>query len=141
MLMKILTFLTLLLSILSFTGCSSEPEPFNVEDLKVLGTSTFSKNAWAEAEREERGAMLYDLLKTHNLIGQPVEVENELLGEQTSYYIHDSFPAYQVGPTNVHSVHGIGYIMAFITDPQTGRVVKYDVVPKLSKKAVSLSSL
>ena len=51
--MKILTFLTLLLSILSFTSCSSEPEPFNVEDLKVLGTSAFSKNAWAEAEREE----------------------------------------------------------------------------------------
>ena len=138
MFMNLLTFLTLFIVTAFLTGCSSEPKPFNHEDLKIFGTQDFSKESWNTADRHERGAMLYDLFETHDFIGQPVESVDALLGQHTSYYIHDSYPAYKVGPINVYSEHGIGYIIAFITDPKTGLIVKYDLAPKLSKSNFGL---
>lgn len=110
-------------------GCSSN----SLEDLKVLGTSTFSKDAWADASQEERGKMVFSLLDKYKVTKMKVEDIQSLLGKSTAYYEYDEFPAYLVGPKNIKSEYGSGYILAFPFNRKTGMVSKYLVLPKPKK--------
>lgn len=110
-------------------GCSSS----SVEDLKILGRSDFSKDGWIKASQEERGEMVFSLLKKYNVTEMQVEDVQSLLGKSTAYYEYDEFPAYLVGSKKVKSESGDGYILAFPFDRKTGKVRKYIIQPKPSK--------
>lgn len=75
--------------------------------------------------------MVYDLLKNGNLIGKTRKDVIVLLGEPTSYFDYDEYPAYVVGPKSVTSEYAKGYVLAFITEESSGLIKGYEFVPKL----------
>jgi len=126
--MKI-TILVGFLFISGIFGCSSN----SPEDLKVLGTNSFSKDAWADAPQEERGKMVFSLLHKYKVTKMNVEDIQSLLGKSTAYYEYDEFPAYLVGPKNIESEYGSGYMLAFPFNRKTGIIRKYLILPKPKK--------
>lgn len=107
-------------------GCSSN----SLETLKVLGTDKFSKDGWMNASQRERGGMVFSLLQKYDVTNMQVEELQSLLGESTAYYEYDEFPAYLVGPENIESEYGNGYLLAFPFDRKTGVINKYIIHPK-----------
>ena len=107
-------------------GCSSN----SLEDLKILGTNSFSKDVWVDASQEERGKMVFSLLHKYKVTKMKVEDIQSLLGKSTAYYDYDEFPAYLVGPKNIESQYGNGYILAFPFDRKLGMVRKYLILTK-----------
>ncbi|VAW87562.1 hypothetical protein MNBD_GAMMA18-2199 [hydrothermal vent metagenome] len=107
-------------------GCSSN----SIEDIKILGTNEFSKEAWNSASQEERGKMVFSLLKSHDVKKMKVEEIKSLLGESTAYYEYDEFPAYLIGSKSIKSDYGNGYLLAFPFDRKTGLIRKYIIIPK-----------
>lgn len=105
-------------------GCSSQDE-----SLKALGTQKFSKQGWKIANQQERGMMLYSFIKTHDVKSMTSKDIVTLLGESTAYYQFDDFPAYLVGPENVQSEAGSGYLLAFPVSRSTGLVQRYVLQP------------
>jgi hypothetical protein len=112
-------------------GCFSN----SLEDLKVLGDDGFSKEVWRDASQEERGRMVFSLLHKHDVTKMKVEEVQALLGESTAYYEYDEFPAYLVGPKDVESEYGKGYLLAFPFERTTGVVSKYVIYPEPKKMA------
>lgn len=107
-------------------GCSSN----SLEDLKVLGTDEFSKDGWMNASQREKGKMVFSLLRKYDVTNMKVEEVQSLLGGSTAYYEYDEFPAYLVGPENIESEYGDGYLLAFPFDRKTGMIRKYIIHPK-----------
>jgi hypothetical protein len=115
-----------LIAMINIFGCSSN----SIEDIKVLGTSEFTTEAWANASQEERGKMIFSLLKKHDVKKMKVEEIKSLLGNSTAYYEYDEFPAYLVGPKSIKSDYGDGYLLAFPFDRKTGLIREYIIIPK-----------
>lgn len=70
------------------------------------------------------------LLQKYDVANMKVEELQSLLGESTAYYEYDEFPAYLVGPENIGSEYGNGYLLAFPFDRKTGVISKYIIHPK-----------
>ncbi len=121
-----------LIAMINFFGCSLD----SLEDIKVLGTGEFSREAWAKASQEERGKMVYSFLKKYDVKKMKVEEIKSLLGDSTAYYEYDEFPAYLVGPKSVKSDYGNGYLLAFPFDRKTGLIRKYVIIPKPQKSDI-----
>ena len=114
---------------MSLFGCSTS----SIEDIKALGTSEFTAEAWTNASQEERGKMVFSLLKKNDIKKMKVEEIISLLGNSTAYYEYDEFPAYLVGQKSIKSDYGNGYLLAFPFDRKTGLIRKYVIIPKPNK--------
>lgn len=119
-------FIGLLVAMLCLSACSSNDSNDNI---KRLGTKEFSKDVWAKASQEERGKMLFSLFQKHDVTKMQVEDIRLLLGLSTAYYEYDEFPAYLIGPESVKSDYGNGYLLAFPFDRETGKIIKYVLIP------------
>ena len=53
----------------------------------------------------------------------------ELLGTPTGYYDYDENPAYIVGPSNVESAYGKGYLLAFVAEKTSGKIMRVELFP------------
>lgn len=118
-----------LIAMINIVGCSSS----SIEDIKSLGTSDFTTEAWKNASQEDRGKMVFSLLKKHDIKKIKVEEIKSLLGNSTAYYEYDEFPAYLVGPKSIKSDYGDGYLLAFPFDRKTGLIREYVIIPKPKK--------
>lgn len=120
-----LLFLVILLS-----GCFGR----SIEDqAKLLGSKEFIKDAWTTSTQEQRGEMVASFLKKNNPTSLTANDVKNLLGPSTGYYQYDEYPAYLVGPTSVESEYGKGYLLAFVTDKNTGKILKVVFVPEVRK--------
>lgn len=118
-------------------GCSSS----SLEGLELMGTNNFSKDAWVNASQEERGKMVFSLLKKYDIKKMKVEEIKNLLGESTAYYEYDEFPAYLVGPRTIQSqYYGKGYVLAFPFDRSTGFIREYIIMPNPQNRNLTKSS-
>jgi hypothetical protein len=106
-------------------SCSSN----NDMDLQGLGTAEFSKENWGMASQEARGEMVYSLSKNYKFNEMNKDQVLALLGESTAYYEYDEFPAYFVGPKNIASDYGNGYLLAFPLDRETGLIREVVIIP------------
>jgi hypothetical protein len=98
-------------------------------DLQGLGTAEFSKENWGMASQEARGEMVYSLSKNYKFNEMNKDQVLALLGESTAYYEYDEFPAYFVGPKNIASDYGNGYLLAFPLDRETGLIREVVIIP------------
>jgi hypothetical protein len=112
---------------ISLFGCSSSSV---TEQAKLLGTKTFTQEAWAVGNQEQRGEMVYSFLSQHEIKSLSSNSVKELLGIPTGYYDYDENPAYFVGPNSVESEYGKGYLLAFISDKTSGRINAIRIIPE-----------
>lgn len=120
--------MTGLLLMMSLFGCIGK----SVENqAKTLGTSEFTVDAWANGTQEQRGEMVASLLAKHPATSLTAKQVISLLGTPTSYYEYDEYPAYMVGPKSVESDYGKGYVLAFVTDKDTGEIVQVLFIPEV----------
>lgn len=115
--------------IMSFLfGCTAK----SIDDqARALGSKEFSTEGWARATQELRGEMVASLLEKHRPTSLSAKEVIRLLGPPTGYYEYDEYPAYFVGPKSVQSKYGSGYVLAFVTDKGTGRVIKVLLLPEV----------
>lgn len=123
--MKFNKFLFLHFLFLILVGCNFMSTPYDIEDLKALGEKPFTEEAWSSASRLERGAMLYDLVKTHNFIGQPVDNVYDTLGQSSSYFYQEYNAGYAVSSRANSQDTEKKFTFAFLVDPKTRLVKDY----------------
>ncbi|MCK9261997.1 MAG: hypothetical protein RBT39_17395 [Azoarcus sp.] len=116
-----------LLTMISLFGCSP---PAVTEQAKLLGTRTFSREAWATASQEQRGEMVFSFLSEHDPESLTSSSVKELLGRPTGYYDYEENPAYFVGSSSVESEYGKGYLLAFLAEKTSGKIVAVKIVPE-----------
>lgn len=112
----------------SLFGCGGK----SVEDqARALGSREFRVAGWATGSQEQRGEMVASLLAKQAPDSLTAKDVTSLLGAPTSYYEYDEHPAYTVGPKSIQSDYGRGYVLAFVTDKATGKVVKVFFIPEV----------
>ncbi len=124
---KMQTNTGVLLAMISLFGCS--PPPVS-EQARRLGTQAFSQETWATASQEKRGEMVYSFLSQHDLKSLTSGDVRTLLGTPTGYYDYDENPAYWVGSSAVASEYGKGYLLAFVADQASGKIVAVKIIPE-----------
>lgn len=122
---RLLTYACVLL--LMF-GCGRAPV---AEQARVLGNREFTQQAWASGSPVERGAMVSSFLGKYPADQLTAEQVRQLLGTPTGYADYDEDPAYVIGPPTVKSKYGDGYLLIFVTDRTTGRVLETRLVPEI----------
>lgn len=100
-------------------------------DLKKLGSVEFSKEVWAQGSQETRGQMVYSLSKRYTFKGMNNSQVIAILGESKAYYEYDEFLAYLVGPKDITSEFGEGYVLAFPIDRDSGLIRGLVISPPL----------
>ncbi|MEZ5479073.1 MAG: hypothetical protein R3E95_16800 [Thiolinea sp.] len=120
----------LLLCLMLIGGCGSGYS----DELESLGATPFSIDTWKNAGKEDRATMLHSFMIQYNVVGMSPEELKELLGESTAYYDYDNIPAYLVGPNNIHSEYGNGYLLAFPLDHSTGLIKSYIIIPAIKNR-------
>lgn len=108
-------------------GCA----PSATEQAKRLGTKPFTKQAWASANRLERGEMVWSFLSRYDVRSFTFVGIREILGEPTGYAGHDGDSAYYVGPDTMSSDWGKGYLLVFVGDRNTGQIVDVEFIPQV----------
>lgn len=103
----------------------------SVEKLKSLGLDDFNKEKWASASQEARGKMVYSFIVSHDIHQMVAHDIKDILGPSTAYYNYDEFPAYLVGPKNIKTEYGNGYLFAFPIDRKTGRIKDFIIYPEI----------
>lgn len=103
------------------------------DQAKLLGTREFTVDGWAAGTQEQRGEMLASFLAKHKPTMLTAKEVVGLLGSPTGYYEYDEYPAYFIGPASVDSEYGKGYLLAFVTDKSSGKVLKVVLVPEVGK--------
>jgi hypothetical protein len=117
-----------LLVMFSLFACGGK----SVEDqARALGSREFSAARWAAGTQEQRGEMVASLLAKHAPSSLTAKDVISLLGSPTSYYLYDEYPAYVVGPKSIQSDYGRGYVLAFVTDKRSSRVIKVLFIPEV----------
>ncbi len=117
----------LMLLCIAVFSCSND----SLEKLKTLGTDEFTIDNWASADQEERGKMVYSFIKKHDMHKMvPSDIKN-LLGPSTAYYNYDEFPAYLIGPKNIKTEYGNGYLFALPIDRKTGKIKTFVIFPEI----------
>ena len=105
----------ILISLVLF-ACTNEKNTFNLDKVRILGEEVFSEKKWAVSDQVGRGTMTYNLIKEYDLVGKNADFIENLLGEPTGYYIHDTYPSYVIGPETVSSDFANGHLLVFLTD-------------------------
>lgn len=116
-----------LLATISLFGCSPPPV---AEQAKLLGTREFSKEEWSVASQEKRGEMVFSFLSRHDFKSLTSNRVKELLGTPTGYYDYEENPSYLVGPSSVESEFGRGYLLAFIAEKTSGKILAVKIIPE-----------
>lgn len=111
-------------------GCERAPL---AEQARLLGNREFTQQAWASASQVDRGAMLASFLTKYPANQLTAEQVRQLLGTPTGYADYDEDPAYVLGPPTVTSKYGNGYLLIFVTDKSTGRVLEARLVPEIEE--------
>lgn len=101
-----------------------------IDQARLLGDKAFSKDAWANANQEQRGEMVASLLSQHEPASLSADVVKQLLGPPTSYYHKDEELAYLVGPRSKRTHHADGYLLIFFSDKATGRITSVKIFPE-----------
>lgn len=107
--------------LLLFMACSN-PTPSelgqltNINSFKILGTKEFTKQKWSQSSQEKRGQLIYSFFYINKKKILSAQDIFNILGPSTAYYDHDHYPAYFIGPKNIESIHGEGYLLAFSID-------------------------
>lgn len=122
--MKKIFYIILSIAVIS---CSNN----SIEKLKTLGSDEFIKDKWATASQEARGKMVYSFIKKNDIHKMVATDIKKLLGHSTAYYNYDEFPAYLIGPKNIKTEYGNGYLLAFPIDRKSGRIKKFLIYPKI----------
>lgn len=108
-------------------GCS----PSVTEQAKTLGTTPFTREAWAAASKLNRSEMVWSFLSQHDLKTLTRSRVLELLGRPNCYSGYDEDPSYCVGPDSVDNGWGKGYQLVFISDRAgTGKIVEVEINPE-----------
>lgn len=115
------------ITMISLFGCSSSSV---TEQAKLLGTKTFTQEAWAMGSQKQRGEMVYSFLSQYEIKSLSSDSVKELLGNPTGYYDYDENPAYFIGPNTVESEYGKGYLLAFISDKTSGKINALKIIPE-----------
>lgn len=110
------------------SGCGGKSV---TDQAKALGSREFTVAAWAAGTQEQRGEMVGSFLAQHAPGTLTAKDVIGLLGAPTSYYLYDEDPAYMVGPKSIQSDYGRGYLLAFVTDKGTGKVVQVLFIPEV----------
>tara|TARA_B100001778_G_scaffold331558_1_gene336152 strand:+ start:299 stop:664 length:366 start_codon:yes stop_codon:yes gene_type:complete len=112
--MKIHLWFSVVLVISVLYGCDGGVE---TESLKSFGQAQFSKESWSNSGQEERSKMIYSFLQSNKPI-QNLSRDQVIdqLGDSTSYYQYDEFPAYEI------SQDSTVYTLAFVIDRNTAKV-------------------
>lgn len=114
-------------ALMALFGCTASSV---VDQAKRLGDQPFSKEAWAEANQEQRGKMVASFLAQHAPDSLSADAVKQLLGPPTGYYDYDENPAYLVGPQSVQSQYGKGYLLVFVTDKASGKITSVKIIPE-----------
>ncbi|EKU82583.1 hypothetical protein ABIB42_000836 [Massilia sp. UYP32] len=120
----------LVLTILFLQGCTQRSVE---EQSRAFGNDEFTPKAWAAADRLGRGRMLASFLRQHPVKELSADQVRALLGQSTGYADYDENLAYFVGPSNVESEYGKGYLLIFVTDKKTGRIQQLRLVPSVEE--------
>jgi len=110
----------------ALSGCS----PSVTEQAKFLGTKPFTKQAWAAANKLERGEMVWSFLSQYDVKTFTFVSIREVLGNPTAYAGSDGDSAYTVGPDTVSNDWGKGYLLVFVGDRTTGQIVDVEISPE-----------
>ena len=78
-----------------------------------------------------RGRILASFLRQYPVNELSTDQVKALLGQSTGYADYDENLAYFVGPSNVESEYGKGYLLIFVTDKNTGRIQQLRLVPSV----------
>jgi len=115
------------LALVALVGCS----PPVTEQARLLGTRPFTKQAWATANKLERGEMVWSFLSQHDVKALTYRSVKELLGQPDCYSGYDEDPSYCVGPDIVHNGWGKGYLLVFINDRKgSGKIIEVEILPE-----------
>jgi len=107
--------------------------PSLLEQARMLGDREYTPQAWATASQIERGEMLASFLSKNGGKQLTATEVERMLGAPTGYADYDEDPAYVLGPSTVQSEYTKGYLLVFITDKETGRVVDIRLIPEVRK--------
>lgn len=124
------TFVALMLALLCLQGCGQKSVQ---EQSQAFGNDEFTPAAWAAADQLGRGRMLASFLRQHRVHDLSADQVRALLGPSTGYADYDENLAYFVGPSNVESEYGKGYLLIFVTDKKTGRIAQLRLVPSVKE--------
>lgn len=124
------SFAALMLVILFLQGCMQRSVE---EQSRAFGNDEFTPTAWAAADQLGRGRMLASFLRQHPASELSADQVRALLGRSTGYADYDENPAYFVGPSNVESEYGKGYLLIFVADKKTGRIQQLRLVPSVKE--------
>jgi hypothetical protein len=100
---------------------------------RALGTDEFSPAAWSSGDQSARGRMVNSFLQQYRADTLSSNKVRELLGESTGYYDYDHYLAYYVGAASEKKEH----LLVFVTDHNSGRVVRVMLVPVARPKSNS----
>lgn len=74
--------------------------------------------------------MVSSFLSQHDLKSLTSNSVKELLGIPTGYYDYEENPAYFVGPSSVESEYGKGYLLVFIAEKTSGKIIAVKIIPE-----------
>jgi len=74
--------------------------------------------------------MVFSFLSEHDPESLTSSSVKELLGRPTGYYDYEENPAYFVGSSSVESEYGKGYLLAFLAEKTSGKIVAVKIVPE-----------
>jgi hypothetical protein len=111
----------------ALSGCSLSI----TEQAKRLGTKPFTEQAWAAANKQERGEMVWSFLSQYDVKTFTFVSIRKILGNPTAYAGSDGDSAYAVGPDTVSNDWGKGYLLVFVGDRATGQIVDVEISPEV----------
>ena len=110
-------------------GCSD----YTVEaQIHSLGDAFFTPQAWANADQVGRGRMVASFLSQYPPQRLTRDDVRDLLGEPSGAGDRPEDLAYFVGPATIESRYGKGYLLIFVIDTQTGKVVQVRIFPPVT---------
>jgi len=74
--------------------------------------------------------MVFSFLSQHDLKSLTSNSVKDLLGAPTGYYDYEEDPAYFVGSSSVESEYGKGYLLAFVSEKTSGKIIAVKIIPK-----------
>lgn len=74
--------------------------------------------------------MVFSFLSQHDLTSLTSNSVKKLLGTPTGYYDYEENPAYLIGPRSVESEYGNGYLLAFVAEKTSGKIIAAKIIPE-----------
>lgn len=74
--------------------------------------------------------MVFSFLSQYDLKSLTPSGVKDILGSPTAYFDYEENPAYFVGGKSVESEYGKGYLLAFVADKASGKIVAVKIIPE-----------